>query len=251
MLLEDKVAIIYGAGGSIGGAVARAFAREGATVHATGRTPAPLARLAADIRAAGGTAETAVVDALDERAVDEHAAVVVDRAGHIDISFNLISHGDVQGTPLVEMALADVERPVHTALRSTFLTSRAAARHMIRQGGGVILVFGGDGDPPRQYHLGGLQVAFSAMEALRRNLAAELGPHGIRVVTLRTGGITESIPRDVEGMDAVVRDIEEQTMLKRAATLADVGNAAVFVASDWGRTLTATALNISCGTIVD
>jgi enoyl-[acyl-carrier-protein] reductase (NADH) len=56
---------------------------------------------------------------------------------------------------------------------------------MIRQGSGVILMFGGYGDPTPD--LGGLQVAFQALEALGRNLACELGPHGIRVVTLQTG----------------------------------------------------------------
>ncbi len=137
MLLEEKTAVIYGGGGSIGGAVARAFAREGAGVFLAGRTLERLEAVANEIRSAGGVAETAQVDALDERAVDEHADVVVARAGRIDVSFNLISHGDVQGTPLVEMALEDFERPVVTALRAMFLTSRAAARHMIRQGSGV------------------------------------------------------------------------------------------------------------------
>ena len=250
MLLEGKNAVVYGAGGSIGGAVARAFAREGARVHLAGRTLRTLNAVAEEIRAAGGTAETAHVDALDERAIDEHADAVAAGAGSVDISFNVISHGDVQGTPLVEMSLGDYERPVVTAVRTTFLTSRAAARHMIRQGSGVILVFGGSGDPLRGYYLGGLQVAFEAMESMRRQLASELGPHGIRVVTLRTGGIPESIP-DVEGMEAVVDDIVKATMLGRAATLDDVGNVAAFAASDWARTMTATALNITCGTAVD
>jgi NAD(P)-dependent dehydrogenase (short-subunit alcohol dehydrogenase family) len=94
---------------------------------------ARLEEVAGAIRAAGGAAETAVVDALDEAAVDRHADAVAARAGSIDISFNLISHGDVQGTPLAEMPFDDFERPVRTAVRTTFLTSRAAARHMIRQ----------------------------------------------------------------------------------------------------------------------
>jgi 3-oxoacyl-[acyl-carrier protein] reductase len=236
MLLQGKNAVIYGGGGAIGGAVARAFAREGARVHLAGRTLPPLQRVAEQVRAAGGVAETAQVDALDERAVDEHADAVAASAGGIDICFNLISHGDVQGTRLVEMSLADFERPVVTAVRTMFLTSRAAARHMIRQGSGVILVFGGYGDPPPGYNLGGLQVAFQAMEALRRSLAAELGPHGIRVVTLQTGGVPETIPQGAEGMQAVIDDMVEATMLKRAATLEDVGNVAVFAASDWART---------------
>lgn len=251
MLLEGKTAVIYGGGGSIGGAVGRAFAREGARVFLAGRTPARLEEVAKEIRSAGGLAETAQVDALDERAIDEHADAVAARAGGIDISFNLISHGDVQGTPLAEMALEDFERPVITALRTMFLTSRAGARHMIRQGSGVIMAFGGYGDPMPGYNLGGLQVAFQAMEALRRNLASELGPHGIRVVTLQTSGVPESIPEGFDGREAITEAIEQRTMLNRAATLADVGNVAAFAASDWARTITATKLNITAGAQVD
>jgi 3-oxoacyl-[acyl-carrier protein] reductase len=251
VLLQGKNAVIYGGGGSIGGAVARAFAREGATVHLAGRTMAPLEAVADEIGSAGGKAETAQVDALDEAQVDRHADAVAASAGSLDISFNLISHGDVQGTPLAEMRLADFERPVVTAVRTMFLTARAAARHMIPQGSGVILVFGGDGPPMQGYYLGGLQVAFSAQEALRRNLASELGPHGIRVVTLRTGGVPETIPQDFEGREAITGQIEGDTMLKRAATLEDVGNVAAFAASDHARTITAAAINISAGTMVD
>lgn len=251
MLLEGKNAVIYGGGGSIGGAVARAFGREGSNVFLAGRTRTKLQEVAGEIRSAGGVAEIAEVDALDEKAVDEHADTVAAEAGSIDICFNLISHGDVQGTPLVEMPLDDFERPVVTALRTIFLTSRATARHMIRQGSGVILIFGGYGDPSRDYYLGGLQVAFQAMESLRRQLSAELGHYGIRVVTLQTGGITETIPEGFDGREAIVESIEEATMLGRAATLADVGNVAAFAASDHARAMTATALNITCGSVVD
>jgi 3-oxoacyl-[acyl-carrier protein] reductase len=147
------------------------------------------------------------------------------------------------------MALEDFECPVRTAVRTNFLTSRAAARHMIRQGSGVILMFGGYGDPLP--NLGGLQVAFGAIESLRRNLACELGPHGIRVVTLQTGGVPESIPASFGAREAITKDIEGRTMLGRAATLDDVGNVAALAASDHARTITATAINITCGSIVD
>ena len=154
MLLEGKNAVVYGGGGAIGGAVARAFAREGAQVFLAGRTLAKLEEVAEEIRAAGGVAETAEVDALDEKAVDEHADAVAARAGGIDVSFNLISYGDVQGTPLAQMALEDFERPVVNAVRTQFLTARVAARHMIRQGSGVILTFGGAGGRDgHQHHL--------------------------------------------------------------------------------------------------
>jgi len=251
VLLEDKNAVIYGGGGSIGGAVARAFAREGAAVFLAGRTRATLEEVAEEIRSAGGVAETAEVDALDEGAVDRHADAVAARAGGIDVSFNLISHGDVQGTPMADMSLEDYIRPVVTAVSTTFLTSRAAARHMTRQGSGVILVFGGSGDPLRDYFLGGLQVAFEAMESMRRQLASELGPRGVRVVTLRTGGVPETIPEGVRGRERIVADIEKMTMLGRAATLEDVGNVAAFVASDRARTMTAATANVSCGALVD
>jgi len=251
MLLENKSAIIYGGGGSIGGAVARAFAAEGARVILAGRTLGKLEAVAEAIRSAGGVAHVAQLDARDERAVDAHADSVAAETGSVDISFNLISHGDVQGTPLVEMTADDYARPVETAVRTMFLTSRAAARQMIKQGGGVILVFGGEGDPPRGYNLGGLQVAFHAMEAMRRQLASELGQYGIRVVTLRTGGVPESISGDFEGRDAIVGDIVKQTLLNRAATLEDDGNVAAFVASDKARSMTAATANVSCGALID
>jgi 3-oxoacyl-[acyl-carrier protein] reductase len=254
VLLENKNAVIYGGGGSVGGAVARAFAREGARVFLAGRTAAKLEAVAGQIRSAGGAAEAAVVDALDENAVDEHADAVAADAGGIDISFNLITHPYTHGVALAEMAVDDFMAPVKTAARTTFLTARAAARHMIPRRSGVILAFGGPGDrsgPMRDYYLGGTQVAFDAIETIRRQLAVELGPHGIRVVTLASGGVPESLPERFDGRDEIVEMIERQTLLGRAATLEDVGNAAVFAASDWARTLTAAIVNVSCGALVD
>ena len=254
MLLANRNAVIYGAGGSIGGAVARAFAREGARVFLAGRTQAKLDVVADDIRSAGGAAETAEVDARDEHAVDEHADAVAAEAGGIDISFNLIAHPYTHGIPLAEMAVDDFMAPVETAARTTFLTARAAARHMIPRRSGVILAFGGPGDrsgPLRDYYLGGTQVAFDAIETIRRQLAVELGPHGIRVVTLASGGVPESLPEGFEGREQIVGMIEGQTLLGRAATLEDIGNAAVFAASDWARSMTAAILNVSCGALVD
>jgi len=249
VLLDGKNAIIYGGGGSIGGAVARAFAREGAKVHLAGRTMQTLEAVADEIRATGGAVETARIDALDLDAVDEHADAVVARDGRLDVSFCLISQEDVQGTPLNEMSVEDFMEPVIRTVKGMFVTSRAAARHMIRQRSGVILAFGGYG-PPRA-KLGGLQVAFGAVESLRRSLARELGQYGIRVLTLQTGGIPETIPEGAEWRQAVAEQIVRQTMLGRAATLDDVGNAAVIAASDYARTMTATALNITCGAVPD
>jgi 3-oxoacyl-[acyl-carrier protein] reductase len=251
MLLKDKQAIIYGGAGSIGGAVARAFAAEGATVHLTGLTRATLDTVAEEIRAAGGRAETAVVDARDAASVDAHADAVAERFGRIDISMCVIHHGDVHGTPLHEMAQEDFERPVFSSVRSTFLTARAAARHMVKQRSGVILNFGGSGDPMRDYYIGGTQIGFEAIEALRKQLATELGRYGIRVVSMRTGGVVESLPEGTAGGDAIAEGITSSTLTGRPATLQDVGDVAVFIASDKARTMTGATVNISAGALLD
>jgi 3-oxoacyl-[acyl-carrier protein] reductase len=254
MLLDGRNAIVYGGGGSIGGAMARAFAAQGAHVFLAGRTGGPLDEVAAQIRRKGGRADTAVVDALDEAAVDAHADEVARAAGGIQISVNVVTDHDVQGKPAADMAVADYLAPVENGLRSRFLTARAAARHMKRQRDGVILMFGGDGDRAahRANHgLGGLVAGFSAIEALRRQLACELGEYGIRVVTLQTGGVPESIPADAPWRGPVEEALVGSTLLGRAATLDDVGNVAVFAASDWARTITGAAINMTCGAFVD
>lgn len=250
MLLEGKNAVVYGGGGSIGGAVARGFAREGATVYLAGRTQADLDKVADDVRGAGGTAETAIVDALDEAQVDAHMDAVAAEAGSVDVVLSVISHRSVHGTPLHELATADVMDEVTSSIETMLITSRAAARHMVKQGSGVILAFGGSGPPLRDYYIGGTQIALGAVEFMRRQLAAELGRHGVRVVTLRTGGIPESAA-DPELRAQLDEMIAGDTLLGRAATLKDVANVAAFVASDRGRTMTGATANISCGSLYD
>jgi NAD(P)-dependent dehydrogenase (short-subunit alcohol dehydrogenase family) len=242
--------VIYGGSGKIASAVATAFAREGARIFLAGRTLAKLERVAERLQSTGATVDAAELDALNEQAVDAHTQAVIATAGSLDISFNLISHPYVQGTPVIEMNGEDYIVPIESVVRTTFLTWRAAARQMTRQRSGVILAFGGAADPPRGHYLGSLQVALHAVEAMRRQLATEIGSSGVRVVTLRTGGIPESIPPEFGGRDAVVEGIERATLLGRAATLEDVGNAAAFAASDRARTITGAVLDISSGTFM-
>jgi NAD(P)-dependent dehydrogenase (short-subunit alcohol dehydrogenase family) len=249
VLLENKVAVIYGAGGPIGGAVARAYAREGARVFLAGRTKSKLDMVADQIRSTGGLAQTALLDALDEREVDAYVDAVAEQVGSIDISFNVIGYGDVQ-EPLTEISVEHFLQPITNAMRTQFLTTRAAARHMVKRRAGVILHFGGDG-PQTLPGLGGFKIALDAIEGLRRQWAIELGPYGIRVVTLKTGGIPESLPDPFPEREEIIASLLEPTLLKRTATLEDVGNVAAFVASDWARTITSSDINISCGAIVD
>jgi len=263
MLLENKNAVIYGGSGSVGGAVARAFAREGAKVFLAGRTLARLDEVAQEISASGGLAETAQVDALDEKAVDEHANAVAEKAGGIDISFNAIFNGDVQGKLLAEMPFDDFARPITNAMRNQFLTARAVARHIAKRGSGVILTITG-GDREAVPTLGGTLVTWAAIEAQCRQWASELGPQGIRVVWLRTTGLPEAIPdtgdavTDLgtgfgEGMtrEEIIAGMQEATMLKRLPTLAELGNVAAFMASDQASAMTATLANITCGSFLD
>ncbi|MGH3923301.1 MAG: SDR family NAD(P)-dependent oxidoreductase, partial [Pseudonocardiaceae bacterium] len=141
MLLANKIAVIYGAGGAIGGAVARAFASEGARVFLSGRNLAPVEAVAKDIVSAGGLADTAELDALDERAVDEHLQSVIDTAGRLDISFDAVGipNAGILGVPLVDLGVEQFALPMTTHATSYFLTARLAARRMVPRRSGVIM----------------------------------------------------------------------------------------------------------------
>jgi NAD(P)-dependent dehydrogenase (short-subunit alcohol dehydrogenase family) len=256
MLLEGKNAVIYGAGG-LGAGVARTFAREGARVFLAGRTREPLEALVADIAAAGGTAEAMVLDVRDEAAVDEHIADVVARAGGVDISFNLTSREDKQGTPLLDMTVEDFTRGPNTALTSQFITARAAARSMVQQGSGVILaVTSGTARAPSP-GMGNTGPADAAVEVFMRTLAAELGPQGVRVVGIHTAAVAETLTREriaeVSGADVdpavIIDSVAQMTTLRRAPALAHVADTAAFLASDRAGDVTGTIVNVSCGLI--
>src|SRR3954447_2493624 len=253
-LLEGRTAVLYGAGGGIGRAVARTFAREGATVQLTGRTRAPLDALADDIKAAGGTAHVAELDATDERAVDAHAAA----SGRIDISFNLISRGDVQGIPLVQMTTEDLLRATTTGLRSNFITARAAARGMIERGSGVILHLNSASGAGAMPGMGSTGPADAAIESFMRYLAAEAGPHGVRVCGIWTAGVAETLTDDkiaeVAQDGPSGRAVREMTAsmaaLRRTPRLADVAETAAFLASDRAGGITDCMTNVSAGLVL-
>ena len=262
MLLTQKIAVVYGAAGHIGGAVARAFARDGAKLFLAGRTLAKVQNLVDEINAAGGAAEAAEVDALDKAAIERHLDAVIARNGGIDISFNAISiRGDLQGTPLVEMSLDDFTTPVLTGISTHFLTATAAARHMSKRGAGVILTLSSSGaclsGRDQMFHsTGGFGVACSAIESLSRTLAGQLGPKGIRVVCLRSDAIPEAWSTEFEQQfpeqfHATRTYMEESTVLGRLPKLAEVANAAVFAASDRASAMTGAIVNLTCGSIMD
>jgi NAD(P)-dependent dehydrogenase (short-subunit alcohol dehydrogenase family) len=263
MLLQDKVAVIYGASGSIGGAVAHSFAREGARVFLTGHTLAPVEAVAQDIVSAGGSAEAAEVDALDEQAVDLHLQSVIAKAGHVDISFNAVGIPDTKivGVPLVELDIEQFSLPLTSYATSYFLTARLAARRMIPQKSGVIMTVTALHSRTGLPLVGGYGPAQAAKEALTRDLSAELAPQGIRVVGLRPQAIPESStikeafePRaKATGMtwEQWQELLASRTHTRRLMTLAEMANVAVFLASDQASGMTGTIVNLTMGSLDD
>lgn len=263
MILDNKVAVIYGAGGGIGGAVARAFAREGAKLFLTGRHRAPVEAVATDIVAAGGSAEVAEVDALDESAVDEHLQSVIDGAGRVDISFNAVGipNARILGVPLVELNAEQFSLPIMSYAMSYFLTARLAARRMVTNKSGVIMTVTALHSRTGIPLVGGYGPAMAAKEALTRALSVELAPHGVRVVGLRPQGMPETRtirdafePRKkASGItwEQWQEMLASRTHPRRLMTLAEMADVAVFMASDKASGMTGTTVNLTMGSLDD
>lgn len=262
-LLENKVAVVYGAAGPVGRAIAAAFAREGAKAFLSGRKLANVEMVANEIRGAGGVAEAAEVDALDEAAIEQHLGEVIDRAGRIDISFNAIGipQAGIQGIPLTDLPLESFAAPINTYLRSYFLTARAAARHMLPNRSGVVISHTPEPARLGLTLVGGMVPAWAAMEGLSRSFSAEWAPQGVRSIVLRSTGLPETKTIDVVfGIHAdalgVSREqfqamLESMSHRRRSTSLAELADAAVFVASDRAQAMTGTVANLTGGMVVD
>jgi NAD(P)-dependent dehydrogenase (short-subunit alcohol dehydrogenase family) len=263
MMLNDKVAVVYGAGGAIGGAVARAFAGEGANVFLTGHRLASVDAVAKDIACAGGSADAAEVDALDEQAVDEHLQSVIEKAGRVDISFNAVGirNAEILGVPLVELDAERFSVPITAYTRSYFLTARAAARRMVANRSGVIRTVTAIPSRTGFPLQGGYGPAQAAKEALTRALSAELAPQGIRVVGLRpngipeTGSLREAFEIRARALETTWEQWQEslasRTHARRLSTLDELTNMAVFIASDKASGMTGTVVNLTMGSLDD
>ena len=263
MMLTDKVAVIYGAGGAIGGAVAHAFAGEGANLFLTGRQLAPVDVIAKEIRSAGGSADAAEVDALDGRAIDKHLQSVIDKTGRVDISFNAVGipNSKILGVPLIALEVEQFSLPITTYTTSYFLTARLAARHMIPNRSGVIMTVTTLHSRTGIPLVGGYGPAMAAKDALTRDLSAELAPQGIRVVGLRPQAMPET-PTIKEAFEPRAKAsgmtweqwqelLASRTHPRRLMTLAEMANMAVFMASDKASGMTGTIVNLTMGSLDD
>ena len=176
-MLEGKCAVVFGAGGSIGAAVAREFAAEGARVFLAGRTKASLEAVAKQITTAGGGAQTTVVDALDDAAVNRYLDDVARQAGKIDILVDLtgpLASEYGNGKVAVELPVDEFMASLTTIVKSHFITARAAARHMVNQKSGVIIFVTGSPARPHVPGATAIGAAFGAIENLTGNLAFEV-----------------------------------------------------------------------------
>ncbi|GAA3290687.1 SDR family oxidoreductase [Dactylosporangium vinaceum] len=255
--------MVYGAGGTVGSAVARAFARNGARVFLTARNPETIEALAREIVEAGGSAETAQVDALDEVAVEGHLDAARTAAGSVDVSFNAIgiAQQGIQGIPLTELSVEAFVRPIVTYTKAHFVTARAAGRLMTGQRSGVIMMHTPEAARLGVPLVGGMGPAWAALEGLNRSLSAEFGRHGIRAVCIRTTAMVETFTVDVVyGLHAeaigITRDQFSNLMTRlshrrRPTTLHELADVAAFLASDNASAMTGMVANLTAGLIVD
>jgi NAD(P)-dependent dehydrogenase (short-subunit alcohol dehydrogenase family) len=261
MLLEGKTAIVYGGSGAVGSTVAKAFAREGARVFLAARTLATLEAVADEIRAAGGKAEVAPVDAYDRDAIAAHLAAIAAKAGPVKLMFNAIDWGGSQGQVLTEMDLDRFLLEPRNALTTWFYTGTAVARHMAQNGGGSIVGITANAARQAFSHAGGFAVACAAVEHLLRQLAVENGPMGVRVNWVRSPGSPDApgvreawqLRANEWGMtfDEVHKHFAKDTPLRYITPLAEVANAAVMLASDYTAGMTATMANATGGAQID
>lgn len=263
-ILKAKHAVVFGAGGTIGSAVAKEFAKEGAEVFLSGRTKSSVEALATQIAKGGGRAHAAVINTLDDAAVNEYVDGVVKQTGKIDILIDLTGPlaEEYGNTKLaVDLPVDQFLVPLQTMVRSRFITARAAARQMIQQHSGVIIFVTGSPARPHVPGATAIGAAFAAMENLTQNLAFEVSPFGVRVVCLRTTANVDS--RSIQDTmeliagrlnitkDQATAQIAQYNFLKVPATVQDTANAAVLIASDRARMMTGTVVNATAGAALD
>lgn len=263
MLLEHKNVVIYGGAGAVGSAVARTLAREGAHVFLTGRHPVALEPIAKEIAAAGGIVETAEVDALDENAVESHLDAVTAEFETVDVSFNAIGipQTGLQGTLIGELSVENFLLPVATYTKAHFVTARAAARRMVAQRSGVIMMHTSQPSRSAVPRLGGMGPAWAALEALNRQLSVEYGEFGVRSVCLRSTAMEETpLIDEVFGIHAAVYGVTKEqfaasvaqtTHRKRPTQLSELAEFAAVLASSKAAAMTGAVANLTGGIIVD
>lgn len=261
MLLKDKVAVVYGGSGAVGGAVAKAYAREGARVFLAARNRAGLEQVAAEIAAAGGRAEVTIVDATSPVAIQAHLDALVAAAGPVQLMFNGLPLADTQGSSMAAMGFDAMFEPIRQSMVNWYHTGTLMARHMGQHGGGCIVGITANVGRWPAPSIGGFGIACAAIEHFLRQLGMEHGPSGVRVCWVRSPGSPDAPGvREVWQAHADERgisfedlhwDYAKTTPLRRIAGLAQVADAAVLLSSDLASAMTATVANATGGGQID
>lgn len=253
MLLKDKVVAVVGAAGAIGEATARRLAQEGATLHLLGRTKAPLFALASELGARAW-----VVDATDEAGVDAALGAVAETSRGLDLTFTAVgprpdAHG--YGRPVEALHAQDVLCTLEAVALTQFLVARAAARTMLARKRGAIVTLSASLSAQFVPLMAGITAACSAVEGLTRALAAELGPHGVRVNCVRAGGMPET--RTIRETTAAISrttgvpfDGASTNLLRRPLAPAELAAVVAWLGSDQASGVDGQILNVCHGAIV-
>jgi NAD(P)-dependent dehydrogenase (short-subunit alcohol dehydrogenase family) len=259
--LKDKVAVVFAASGEIAGAVARSFSQHGAKVYVTARNLDAVKALAQEIKANGGRAEAAKVDALNEAEIDNFLKKVVEDNGKLDVVFNGIGVGysEMGGRPSTrEVTFEQFMAPMEKICGSQFLTSRVAAKYMIQtQSEGTILLLTAALSRSKLPNVAGITAASAAMEGLTRVMATEWGGDGIKVICICSGALMET--KRISGwIDAyakqygippeqLVMQYKAFDILKTSPTLKQLGETAAFLASEPGIVFNSHIVDVDCG----
>jgi 3-oxoacyl-[acyl-carrier protein] reductase len=262
--LTDKAAVVFGAGGAIGGAVATELAARGAEVFLSGRAKSRVQDVADLISGRGGTATVVEVDALDEGEVNDYIDQVAGVAGRIDVVFNAMGPQPLEygnATSTMHLPLEKFMLPFDTIVRSQFITARSAARHLLRQRSGVLLFLSATPSRGLSPNTAAIGSAYGAIESLTRCLATELGPAGVRVVCVRSMGMAhtrtmqQTYELGAQGMGVPAEKmhaiIESGALLGRSPSVAETAALLAFLASDEAAAITGAIVNSSCGQVLD
>jgi NAD(P)-dependent dehydrogenase (short-subunit alcohol dehydrogenase family) len=259
--LKDKVAVVFAASGEIAGAVAQSFAEHGAKVYVSARKPDSVKSLAESIKAKGGWAEAAKVDALNETEIDKYFQKIVKDNGRLDMVFNGIgiSISDAgSGIPTMQVPFEQFLSTFQTICGSQFLTSRVAARYMVQaKSEGTILLLTASLSKSKIPFMAPITAACTGIEGITRVMAAEFGKQGIKVICLNSSALAET-SRMIELRDNYAKMLklsEEQKagfftqndISKTIPTLRQLGEVAAFLASDHGVAFNSHIVDVDCG----